>query len=175
MDASSGKLLWSQMHSNQYSVHANTPIYHDGAVFCFSGYGQGALMIELDERGNKVKNKWTDRSFDSRMGGAVLIDGYIYGSGDYGRSWKCLDWQTGKQMYESTLIGNGAVISADGLLFLYSQRGELALVPANPRAFKVTGKTRISMGSGQHWAHPVIHNGHLYIRHGDVLMAYEIK
>ena len=132
-------------------------------------------MIELDENGNKKKVLWTDKTLDSRMGGVVLIDGYIYGSGDYGRSWKCLDWQTGKQMYESTEIGNGVVISADGLLFLYSQRGELALVPADPSEFKVTGKTRISLGSGQHWSHPVINDGLLYVRHGDVLMAYKIK
>jgi len=175
IEASSGKLLWSQNQTNQYSVHANTPVYHDGAVYCFSGYGRGGVMIELDDRGNKVKTRWTDKSLDSRMGGVVLIDGYIYGSGDHGRSWKCLDWQTGKQVYESTEIGNGVVIAADGLLFLYSQRGELALVPADPNAFKVTGKTRISLGSGQHWAHPVIHNGLLYVRHGDVLMAYKIK
>jgi outer membrane protein assembly factor BamB len=175
IDASNGKLLWSHYHVNQYLVHPNTPIYHDGAVYCFSGYGRGGVMIELDDRGNKVKTKWTEKSLDSRMGGAVLIDGYIYGSGDYGRSWKCLDWETGKQMYESTSIGNGVVISADGLLFLYSQRGELALVPANPNEFTVSGKTIVSLGSGQHWAHPVIHDGHLYVRHGHVLMAYKIK
>jgi outer membrane protein assembly factor BamB len=175
IDASNGNLLWSQNCTNQYSVHANTPIYHDGAVYCFSGYGQGGVMIELDDRGNKVKNKWTEKSLDSRMGGVVQIDGYIYGSGDYGRSWKCLDWQTGKKMYESALIGNGVVISADGLLFLYSQRGELALVPADPGEFKVTGQTTISLGTGQHWAHPVIDNGLLYVRHGNVLMAYKIK
>ena len=57
VDASSGKLLWSHNHPNQYSVHANTPIYHDGDVYCFSGYGRGGVMIELDDRGNKVKNK----------------------------------------------------------------------------------------------------------------------
>jgi hypothetical protein len=132
-------------------------------------------MIELDDRGNKVRLKWTEKSLDSRMGGAVMIDGYLYGSGDYSRSWTCLDWETGKQMYESSLIGNGVVIAADGLLFCYSQRGELALVPANPKEFKVTGQTRVSLGSGQHWAHPVIHDGRLYLRHGDVLMAYKIK
>ena len=175
IDASSGELLWSHQHTNQYAVHANTPIYHQGSVFCFSGYGRGGVMFELDSRGNRVKTRWTDKSLDSRMGGAVLVDGYIYGSGDYSRSWKCLDWETGKQLYESTTIGNGAVISADGLLFCYSQRGELALVPADPSAFRVTGLTRVSLGSGQHWAHPVIHAGRLYIRHGNVLMAYKIK
>jgi outer membrane protein assembly factor BamB len=175
IDASNGNLLWSQNHPNEYSVHPNTPLYHDGALFCFSGYGRGSVMIELDEQGNKVGTKWTEKSLDSRMGGAVLIDGYLYGSGDYDRSWKCLDWETGKQMHESTSIGNGVVISADGLLFCYSQRGELALVQASPSEFNVTGKTRVSLGSGQHWAHPVIHEGRLYVRHGSVLMAYRIK
>ncbi len=175
IDASNGEVLWSEGCTNQYAVHANTPIYHDGAVYCFSGYGRGGIMFELDNRGNRVRNKWTEKSLDSRMGGAVLVDGYIYGSGDYGRSWKCLDWETGKLMYESTSVGNGVVISADGLLYCYSQRGELALVPADPREFRVTGLARISLGSGQHWAHPVIHDGKLYVRHGDVLMAYQIK
>ena len=175
IDASNGKLLWSENWPNQYSVHANTPIFHDGSVYCFSGYGRGGIMFEIDGRGNRVKTRWTDKSLDNRMGGAVLVDGYIYGSGDYSRSWKCINWQTGEQAFESTLIGNGAVISADGLLFCYSQRGELALVPADPGGFKVTGKTRISLGTGQHWAHPVIHEGLLYVRHGDVLMSYKIK
>ena len=109
------------------------------------------------------------------MGGAVLVNGYLYGSGDSYRSWKSLNWQTGEKGYDSTNVGNGVVIYADGNLYCYSQRGELAMVPANPREFVVTGRTRISLGSGQHWAHPVIHKGHLYIRHGNVLMAYKIK
>jgi outer membrane protein assembly factor BamB len=175
IDASNGQLLWSQNCPNQYSVHANTPIFHDGSVYCFSGYGRGGMMFELDGRGNRVKTIWTEKSMDSRMGGAVLVDGHIYGSGDYSRSWKCIKWETGEQIYESTLIGNGAVISADGLLFCYSQRGELALVPADPGGFKVTGQARVSLGTGQHWAHPVIHEGLLYVRHGDVLMSYKIK
>ena len=33
---------------------------------------------------------------------------------------------------------------------------------------------RIKKGSGEHWAHPVIKNGRLYIRHGDALMVYHI-
>jgi outer membrane protein assembly factor BamB len=175
LNASDGTLLWNISHPNQYSVHANTPIYHDGAVYFFSGYGRGGVMIEIDDKGGNMKRKWTEKSLDSRMGGAVLIDGYIYGSGDYGRSWKCLDWNTGEKQYESSDIGNGVVISADGLLFCYSQRGELALVPATPDEFKVTSQTRVTLGSGQHWAHPVIDNGRLFIRHGDVLMAYRIK
>jgi outer membrane protein assembly factor BamB len=72
-------------------------------------------------------------------------------------------------------VGQGVIISADGKLYLYSQRGELVMVPVNPSEFTITGNTRVTMGSGQHWAHPVINNGRLFVRHGNVLMAYAIR
>jgi len=44
-----------------------------------------------------------------------------------------------------------------------------------PEEFEVRGRGKVTLGSGTHWAHPVIHEGKLYIRHGNVLMAYKIK
>jgi outer membrane protein assembly factor BamB len=174
IDAATGKLLWAHRHPNKYSVHANTPIYHEGELFFFSGYGQGAGKLVLNEEGTKITLAWSN-PLDSRMGGAVLIDGYIYGSGDNNRDWRCVDWKTGKDMYLSKEIGKGAVVAADGKLFCYSDRGELALVNAVPDKFDLVSQIRVSYGSEQHWAHPVIHNGILYLRHGKALVAYVIR
>ncbi len=44
-----------------------------------------------------------------------------------------------------------------------------------PDDFKIISSFQITKGIGPHWTQPVIHNGVLYIRHGDVLMAYDIK
>ena len=33
----------------------------------------------------------------------------------------------------------------------------------------------ITQGTKEHWAHPVIHDGRLLLRHGNVLMAFKIK
>ncbi len=129
----------------------------------------------MDENGNKKKVLWKDKSIDSRMGGAVLLDGFIYASGDKDRGWKALDWETGEQQYDSTNVAKGAVIYADGMLYCYSQRGELALVPANPKEFRPASITKVALGSGQHWAHPVINRGRLFVRHGNVLVAYKIR
>jgi outer membrane protein assembly factor BamB len=175
VDASNGKFLWSYPHPNEWAVHANTPLYKDGSVFCFSGWGQGAVMLKLGNDGNSVQKQWLSKSFDNRIGGAVLIDGYIYGSGDRDPSWQCLEWATGKKMYSSKAIGQGVVIYADGMLYCYSERGELALVKAEPSGFNVISKTRVTKGSEQHWAHPVIWNGVLYLHHGNSLIAYKIK
>ena len=174
LDADSGKLLWSHPQTNQYSVHANTPIYQNGAVFCFSGYGKGGVMLELSEDGSSATKKWFCNTMNSRIGGAVAVGGYIYGSGDSDREWQCIDWETGEQKYTTTEVGNGVVIYADGMLYWYSQRGELALVKPTPDGFQIAGETKVSLGSGQHWAHPVISDKLLFVRHGDTLIVYKV-
>lgn len=174
IDAKSGELLWTQRHPNKWSVQANTPIYRDGGLYYFSGYGQGSGKLILNEDGSKVTQAWKN-AMDSRMGGAVLIDGYIYGSGDNYREWKAIDWETGKDAYASDTIAKGVVIYADGKLYAYSDKGELAMAKVNPEEFDLLSKTRVTKGSEQHWAHPVIHMGTLYLRHGKAMIAYKIN
>jgi len=48
-------------------------------------------------------------------------------------------------------------------------------VKATPEKFEIISSFKVPMGTGEHWAHPVILDGILYIRHGDTLMAYDIK
>ena len=175
IDAETGKLLWSHSQPNKWSVHANTPIYSGGELLYFSGYGQGGGVLKLDQNGESVSEVWFSKDFDSRIGGAVLVDGYIYGSGDNSRTWKAVDWKTGKAKYESSEIAKGTLIFADGKLYCYSEKGELALVKADPEKFELAGNTKVTLGSEQHWAHPMISNGVLYIRHGKALVAYKIK
>ncbi len=175
LDAASGKLLWSHKHPNRYSVHANTPIYYKGELFYFSGYGQGGGTLKLSEDGSSVSKGWFNKTVDSRMGGAVVLDGYIYTSGDANREWRCVEWASGKEMYASTAIGKGVVISADGMLYCYSEKGELALVKADPAGFNVVSQTKVTHGSEQHWAHPAIYDGVLYVRHGKALISYKVK
>ncbi len=173
-DATTGKMLWSKNHPNEWSVHPNTPIYNEGRLFYLSGYGRGGGMLELSADGNSFELKWMHKIMDSRMGAAVLVDGYIYGSGD-SRVWSCLDWQTGEEKYTSQEIGIGTVIYADGMLYCYTQKGELALVKPGPLGFNVVSLTKVAKGSEQHWAHPVIYDGILYVRHGKALIAYKVK
>jgi len=175
LDASTGKMLWSHPHTNRYQVSANTPIYSDGGLFCFSGYGQGGVKLELSADGSSVTKAWFSDKLDSRIGGMVLVNGFLYGSGDNNREWRCVDWKTGAEKYADKTIGKGVVIYADGMLYCYSEKGELALVEATPTGFKVASQTKVQLGSEQHWSHPIIDSGMLYLRHGNVLIAYKIK
>jgi len=175
LDAATGKMLWSHPQTNRWLVHANTPVYADGGLFCFSGYGQGGVKLELNADGSSVTKAWFSDKLDSRMGGMVYLNGFLYGSGDNNREWRCVDWKTGTEKYADKTIGKGVIIAADGMLYCYSDKGELALVEANPAGFKVVSQATVELGSEQHWSHPVIDGGRLYLRHGNTLIAYKIK
>ena len=120
VDADNGTLLWSYPHVNRWGVHPNTPLFFNNQIFCFSGYGKGGAMLQLNADGSKATKIWEAADMDSRMGGAVVIDGKIYGSGDNNRDWQCIDWSTGKVAYKTREIGNGVIIAADGKLIFYS-------------------------------------------------------
>jgi outer membrane protein assembly factor BamB len=176
VDAGTGKFLWSAGHITSYDVHANTPIYHEGFLFIVSGYGTGGQMFKISSDGSAIEKIWAQSAMDSQMGAAVLVDGFLYGSGHNRRGWHCLEWETGKVRYAQRKIGNkGNIIYADGKLYCYSERGDVALVEPDTEDFKVISSFRISEGSGPHWAHLVIHDGRLYVRHGGVLKVYDIS
>ncbi|MCJ7582472.1 MAG: PQQ-binding-like beta-propeller repeat protein [Candidatus Aminicenantes bacterium] len=175
LDAETGELLWTRKHITEYEVNANTPLYHNGYVYTNSGYGTGGQMFKLSEDGKTIENVWTQRSPDSQMGAVILVDGYIYGSGHNQRGWHCVDWNTGKVQYSARSVrSKGSLIFADAMLYYYREIGDLLLVRPNSEEFENLGSIRINKGSGEHWAHPVIKDGRLYVRHGDALMVYNV-
>lgn len=67
----------------------------------------------------------------------------------------------------------GVVIAADGMLYVYAQDGKMYLAKPNAAAFEPVSQFAVSEGTNEHWAHPTIANGRLYVRHGDALVVYE--
>lgn len=169
-----GKLLWSYPWPNQYSIHPNTPLFKDGKLFCSSGYGKGAVMLELSNDASSVKKLWENSSFDNQMGGFVELNGKIYGSAHKGRKWFVLDWNSGAELGASSFAKQGNVIYADGLLYCYSENGNVYLVKPESNGFTEISKVKVPYGEKQHWAHLVIKDKKLYVRHGASLMVYSI-
>ena len=175
LDAGNGTLLWSQEQTNQYSVHANTPLYHDGMIFCSSGYGRGGIMMQLSPDGSSVKVLWQNTSMDNRMGGYVLLNDKLYGSDDSNKGWYCLDWKTGKELGSNQITGKGNIISANGMVYCYSDKGEIVLGLPGANGITRVSNFKVPYGTDQHWAHLVISDGMLFVRHGTSLMVYNIK
>jgi len=176
LEAATGKMLWSHESKNKNSIHSNTPVYANNRILCTS-VDKGCTMLQLSDGGRKSEVVWEIPVLDNMMGAMVKIGGYIYGSGSGYKEkfWYCVDWETGEIIYKDPKLTAGVTIAADNRLYCYTDKGEMALVDATPEKFEIVGKFPITMGTDQHWAHPVIYQGVLYVRHGNTLMAYKIK
>ena len=175
LDPGTGEFLWSHDHVTKYDINPNTPLYHDGYLYTVSGYGTGGQKFKLDADGTGVKKVWAQPILDSQMGSAILVDGFLYGSGQKNKGWHCVDWETGDVIRTEMVLGKkGNIIYADGMAYCYGEKGDVGLVKLTSGTFEVVSSFKIDQGSGQHWAHPVIRDGRLYVRHGEALMVYNI-
>ena len=178
LDAGTGESYWSVGQQQSNKIHANSPVYHEGKILCSSSSAKsphsGTVQIQLSDDGKKVDVIWRREKITNLMGGFILNDGYIFGSLYKKSDWYCLNWKTGETQYISKDLNSGVIIFADGLFYCYNQKGEMALVDADEKEFKVISKFDVPLGTMQHWAHPVIDHGKLYIRHGNALMVYDI-
>lgn len=187
VDASNGEILWSVpvVRPKSYKpewdlILCVTPIYQENKVYVTGGYDVGGMMLNIANDGKSANVAWTDSILDVHHGGVVLVNGYIYGSNwlnNADGNWCCIDWKTGKKMWEEHWNCKGSIISAEGLLYIYDEKkGNVGLLKANPNKFELISSFQVTQGNaGPFWAHPVIHNGVLYIRHTNALLAYDIK
>jgi len=179
IDAASGEMYWQIEQTQQNNIHANTPVYSDGKLVVASvdpTSTSGMVQIELLDEGKDVKEVWRNRKFRNLFGGVIKVDSCLYGSAYMRNDWQVISWNTGEMLVQNKEFGGGAIIYADGMFYCYAENdGEFALVDANPEKIEIISKFKVPLGNNEHWAHPVIHDGVLYIRHGDALMAYDIK
>ena len=176
LDTRTGKLLWKTDFINQYEINCSDAIVFNDYVFLTSGEGKGSMLIRLKKAGSGITTEkvWETALMDNYHGGVILYNGNLYGSGSQARDWYCLDFLTGKQMWKTN--GSGSLTYADGMVYLYDEKGNIKLVKASPEKFEKTGEFRVPEGgAGPYWAHPVVCGGRLYLRHASKIFVYDIR
>ena len=78
-------------------------------------------------------------------------------------------------MHTEEGIDKGSMMVAEGMIYAHGENGTVGLIQPSPKRLNIVSTFKVTHGSEEHWAHPVIANGRIYIRHGDALMAYDIK
>jgi outer membrane protein assembly factor BamB len=183
IDAMTGELLWTHNQDNipvaerkpgNGDTHSNTILYENGFIYYIAGDGNGAVKFELSGDGKQIKQIWRNKGIDNYMGGFIKTGNYIYSCLSEKKALISLDANTGK-VADSLKAGTGTIIFSDGLLYYYNQKGEMNLVKPDQGNLELISSFKITAGTKEHFSHPVIHNGVLYIRHGKVLQAYNIK
>ncbi|QIA07718.1 PQQ-binding-like beta-propeller repeat protein [Draconibacterium halophilum] len=182
-DTETGELLWTHAQDNtpldkrqpgMGDTHSNGVIYDNGAIYYAAGDGNCGVKLQLSEDGTEITEVWCNKGFDSYMGGIVKIDNHLYGTATSKKLFRSIDASSG-ELTDSLKLGWGAVISADNMLYYYGQNGTLSLIDFNESGkMNQISDFKISRGTKEHFSHPVIKNGVLYQRHGQVLMAFDI-
>jgi outer membrane protein assembly factor BamB len=176
VDAITGELLWKhkQLTKGQADVHGNTPFYDEDHLYYVTGAGNFAVKLWINEKGDSIQQVWQNKEFDNIFGGFVKFNNHLYASGYRKKYWKALDCQTGQVVDTLSGFDRGNTICVDSMLICYDAKGKVALIKPGPKLMKVNSQFRISHGTKEHFAHQVVDNGILYIRHGNALIAYHI-
>jgi outer membrane protein assembly factor BamB len=183
--AAEGQLLWTYPRVANDTANIPTPVVKGDFVFVSTAYGAGAALLKLvkDSTGVKADEVYFLKAdtFQSHHGGFLCVGDYIFGAHGHNQGNPiCLELATGKVLWREKQLGkgSGSVLYADGQLYYRYEDDTLALIEANPSRYVLKGSFKMPErpgAGGPGWAHPVIHNGHLYVRHNDVLFCYDIK
>ncbi len=177
VDAKTGKFLWKYNATQDQGASMLTPVVAKDKVFV-AGARKGGGLVELkaDGEGVSATEVYFERAVAPGVGGAVLLDGYLYGH-SMTLGVFCVEFATGKVMWKDNSVGPAAVCYADGRLYVrgYST-GEVALVEANPKAYSEKGRFKQpEKTKTPGWPHPVVANGKFYLRDMDVLLCYDVS
>ncbi|MBC7528833.1 MAG: PQQ-binding-like beta-propeller repeat protein [Chthonomonadaceae bacterium] len=171
-----GKYLWRYNEPANRIANCSTPIYRDGFVFAASGYntGGGTAKLTSGAKGIEAAPVYFTREMQNHHGGVVLVGDYLYGFDN--STLTCIDFKTGKTKWRDRSVGKGSVTYADGMLYARSEKGPVALVEANPEAYKELGRFDQPERSREpSWAYPVIADGKLYLHDQGKLFCYDVK
>ncbi|HWI58669.1 MAG TPA: PQQ-binding-like beta-propeller repeat protein [Bacillota bacterium] len=181
LDAKTGKFLWRYNKTvSKYNANIPTPVARDGYVFS-AGAGTGAGLVKLTEKDGAftAEQVYFSPKLPVAIGGAVLVDDNLYGTGNAGLM--CVEFTTGNVKWDDKALGAASLCFADGRLYLHGENGEVALVVATPAGYQEKGRfTPPNQPSRSNpmekaWAYPVVANGRLYLRDHDMLWCYDVK
>ena len=112
----------------------------------------GELLV--DGKKASVETVWRSKELDNHHGGVVLLDGYLYGAAHQrnGGRWICLAWNDGAKRYAEKGVGKGSLTCADGMLYCWSESGQVGLVPATPEKHEPISRFTVAPGGdGPTW------------------------
>jgi outer membrane protein assembly factor BamB len=175
VDAKTGKHLWMYSKTIDQGANILTPIVVGDRIFSSgSRTGGGLVQYRTVDDVPGVAQLYFNRKVAPSIGGAVLIDGYLYGTSD--QTMFCSIFDSGEVKWSDRAVGPASLCYADGRLYVRShESGEVALVEPSPEGYKEKGRFKQPDRSTKPtWPHPVVANGGLYLRDQGTLLCYDV-
>ncbi|HEX4608823.1 MAG TPA: PQQ-binding-like beta-propeller repeat protein [Urbifossiella sp.] len=175
VEAQTGKFLWRYEKTVEPGANILTPVVLGNKVFS-AGSRSGGGLVELAaiDGGVSARQVYFDKQIAPGIGGAVLVDGHLYGA--TGQALFCAEFATGKVKWTERGVGAASVCFADGRIYVRGHAGDVALVEPSPAEYRERGRFKQpDHGKTPAWPHPVVANGGFYLRDMGVLLCYDVK
>ncbi len=177
-DPASGKPLWNHPTApgNPGVPRSTQPrVVDQHRVLFDAGPDIGTIMLDVrhDYGTWTHEEKWVSYKLKPNFNDFVVHGDAIYGFDT--RIMVCIDLNTGEQRWKDGRYGSGQVLLLEDqpVLLVVTDKGEVVLVAADPN--KHQELARFKAIEGKTWNHPVIANGHLYVRSAEEIACYRLS
>lgn len=175
-DPSNGKVLWKHDWRVEGLARIVQPNQVGNADFLLgTGFENGTRRLRVSRSGDQwmAQEVWTTKALKPYYNDLVVHGGHCYGFD--GMFFTCVNLDNGKGKWKARGYGNGQVLllADQDLLLVLTEKGEVALVEANPNQHKELA--RFQAIEGKTWNHPVVAHGKLFVRNGEEVACFQLS
>lgn len=170
--AAGGARLWRFPWKSEFDINAAQPIVvDDQSVLISSNAGAALLEIAREDEKWSARPKWTSRDMKCHYSNPILYEAHVYGL-DNGIL-ACVRIADGKRTWKGGRYGHGQMLRRGSILVILSEKGEIAMVEANPEEYHELGKVQ-ALDAFKTWNNPALVADRLYVRNHLEMAAYEL-
>lgn len=173
VDPETGIVLWRQTVPAYRGMNILTPTVHGDGILT-STHKNKTFFYRIASQGGSLsaEQAWTLPG-QGYMSSPVLVDGHAYLHLGNGRL-SCIDLAEGKETWRSKSFGSYWSLIAQGRKILaLDEEGELLLVEADPKEFRLLDRKKIS--KEETWGHVAVAGGQVFVRELNALSAFDWK
>jgi outer membrane protein assembly factor BamB len=172
-DPQSGQILWScegLANLPKGNLVYTSPVIADGICVAMGGYAGPAIGFKLGGSGDitDTHRLWrVERGNPQRIGSGVIVGDHLYmANAGSGGLVQCIEPKTGEVIWRDRFPGKaadhwGAIVVADGRLYVTNQDGTTHVFLPNPEKLEVVASNSLDEHCN---ATPAISNGEIFIR-----------
>lgn len=174
VDPETGAVLWKQKIDAFRGMNIITPTVFDQAVFTTAYGGKSQLWrptISGTDAGS-VSLLWTKKT-EGYMSTPIVVNGHAYVH-LRSRRVACVNLTTGEESWRTEPFGRyWSLVGRGDRLLALDERGDLYLFEANPSAFTLVDKRKLT--DQEAWAHLAVAGDQLVVRELNALTAWSWK
>jgi len=171
VEPESGKKLWEYSWPIDDRILQPAMLENGDLLLCRETKEVRRVSVSKESEGFKITERWASPVLNFFFNDLVIDKDHAYGFD--GPSIACIDLKDGKRVWKGDRYRGWLLLLEDqDLLLVLTEKGELALVPADPAKF--TELARFPAIKGKTWNHPALVGDILVVRNAQEMAAFRL-